>query len=194
VAYGFAVPGRAVRDLRDRSKTDTPGLSTLPDTITPMAPDTSTLDQIHQLLTTAGIDFRELHHEPTRTSEDSARARGEDIRIGGKALLMKVGGEFKLFVLSATLRVDSQAIRKHFETRKTRFASANGLKDLTGLVPGSVPPFGRPILPFDLYVDESITRNERIAFNAGSLTDSIFLSVPDYLQIAKPTVFQFSNH
>ena len=167
MAYGFAVPGRAVRDLRDRSKTDTPGLSTLPDTITPMAPDTSTLDQIHQLLTTAGIDFRELHHEPTRTSEDSARGATHFLKLD---------------------------IRKHFETRKTRFASAYGLKDLTGLVPGSVPPFGRPILPFDLYVDESITRNERIAFNAGSLTDSIFLSVPDYLQIAKPTVFQFSNH
>ena len=153
----------------------------------------STLAQIRQFLTAAGIDYRELHHEPTRTSEDSARVRGEDMRIGGKALLMKVGGEFKLFVLSAALRVDSQAIRKHFETRKTRFASADELKELTGLVPGSVPPFGRPILPFDLYVDESITRNERIAFNAGSLTDSIFLTVPDYLRVARPTVFRFSG-
>lgn len=153
----------------------------------------STLNRIRQLLTTAGVDYRELHHEPTRTSEDSARARGEDIRIGGKALLMKVGGEFKLFVLSAALRVDSQAIRKHFETRKTRFASADELKELTGLVPGSVPPFGRPIQPFDLYVDESITENQRIAFNAGSLTHSIFLSVPDYLQIAQPIIFRFND-
>ena len=141
----------------------------------------------------AGVDYHELHHEPTRTSEDSARVRGEDLRTGGKALLLKVGGEFKLFVLSAALRVDSQAIRRHFDTRKTRFASTEELQELTGLLPGSVPPFGRPILPFDLYVDKSITRSNRIAFNAGSLTDSIFLHVVDYLKIAKPTVFRFSR-
>ncbi len=158
-----------------------------------MDEDATVLEQIRGLLNTAGIDYRELHHEPTRTSEDSARVRGEDIRIGGKALLMKVGGEFKLFVLSAALRADSQAIRKHFEIRKTRFASADELKELTGLVPGSVPPLGRPILPFDLYVDDSITENGRIAFNAGSLTNSIFLSVTDYLKVTQPTVFRFSS-
>ena len=106
---------------------------------------------------------------------------------------MKVGGEFKLFVLSAALRMDSQAIRKYFDTRKTRFASTEELQEFTGLLPGSVPPLGRPILPFDLYVDESITQNNRIAFNAGSLTDSIFLHVEDYLKVAKPTVFRFSR-
>jgi len=119
-----------------------------------MDSETPILHRIRETLNAAGIEYRELHHEPTRTSEDSARVRGEDIRIGGKALLMKVGGDYKLFVLSAALRVDSQAIRKFLDTRKTRFASPEELHELTGLVPGSVPPFGRPILPFDLYVDE----------------------------------------
>jgi len=139
------------------------------------------------------VEYRELHHEPSRTSEESARVRGEDLRIGGKALLIKVDSEFRLFVLSAALRVDSQAIRTRFEARKTRFATAEELKQLTGLVPGAVPPFGRPILPFDLYVDPSILANERIAFNAGSLTDSMFLNVADYLKVAKPEVFRFAR-
>ena len=151
----------------------------------------SVLENIRALLAEAGIEYRELHHEPTRTSEDSARVRGEELRVGGKALLMKVGGEFKLFVLSAALRVDSQTIRAHFGTRKTRFASGDELRELTGLVPGSIPPFGRPILPFELYVDESITENDRIAFNAGSLTDSMFLRVEDYLAVARPEVLRF---
>ena len=64
---------------------------------------------------------------------------------------------------------------------------------LTGLVPGSVPPFGEPILPFPLYVDDSIIANERIAFNAGSLTDSVILSVVDYRTIALPELFTFSK-
>ncbi len=67
------------------------------------------------------------------------------------------------------------------------------MKKLTGLVPGSVLPFGRPILPFDLYLDEALRTNDRIAFNAGSLTDSIILAMPDYLRIAAPKdCFDFS--
>ena len=155
--------------------------------------DRRVLRQICNLLDEQEVAYRSLHHEPTLTSEDSARVRGEDIRIGGKALLIKVGGEFRLFVLSAALRVDSQAVRGHFGTRKTRFASAVELEELTGLVPGSVPPFGKPILPFELYVDLSITENDRIAFNAGSLTDSLFLSVEDYLRVARPTLFRFAE-
>ena len=149
------------------------------------------LQKIREFLDEHGVPYRELHHEPTLTSEDSARARGEDIRIGGKALLIKVGDDFRLFVLSAALRVDSQAVRSRFGVRKTRFATAAELKAITGLAPGSVPPFGRPLLPFDLYVDSSIVENDRIAFNAGTLTDSIFMTVADYLRVAKPTVFRF---
>jgi prolyl-tRNA editing enzyme YbaK/EbsC (Cys-tRNA(Pro) deacylase) len=60
-------------------------------------------------------------------------------------------------------------------------------------VPGSSPPFGEPILQLELYVDNSILRNEKIAFNAGSLTDSIIMRTEDYVQIAKPKgVFDFS--
>lgn len=154
---------------------------------------TPILDNIRQLLTANAVTFREVHHEPTRTSEESARARGESIEIGGKALLMKLGDDFRLFVISAAKKLDSAALRDRFNAKKARFATPDELKELTGLVPGCVPPFGRPILPFDLYVDESITRNEKIAFNAGSLTDSIIMPVPDYLRLANPAaIFRFS--
>lgn len=153
---------------------------------------TPILEAIRGLLDAEGAAYRHVYHEPTYTSEQSAAARGESIRIGGKALLMKVGEEFRLFVLSAALRMDSAAVRRRFDVKRARFATAEELMDRTGLVPGSVPPFGRPILPFDLYADESIRRNERIAFNAGSLTDSLIMSVEDYLRIARPEVFRFS--
>jgi Ala-tRNA(Pro) deacylase len=151
------------------------------------------LDRIRAMLANAGIEYREVHHEPTLTSEDSARARGEELRIGGKALLLKVNDEFRLFVLSAAKQLDSGAIKQRFAAKKTRFASAEELLELTGLVPGSVPPFGKPLLPFDLYIDNSILENEKIAFNAGSLTDSVIMAVSDYRKLADPEVFLFSK-
>jgi Ala-tRNA(Pro) deacylase len=159
-----------------------------------MNSETATVyEEIRKLLASRGVEFREVHHEPTRTSAESAKARGEDLAIGGKAILMKVGEEFKLFVLSAAKKVDSQKIKTHFNEKKLRFATPEELKELTGLVPGAVPPFGKPITPFDLYVDVSTTTNEKIAFNAGSLTDSIITSCKDYLKVTSPEIFEFAE-
>ncbi len=150
-------------------------------------------EKIRALLDDARVPYRAVHHEPTRTSEESARVRGEDIRVGGKALVLKVGQDFKLFVLSAALKADSKKIKAHFGERDVRFATAEELLSLTGLVPGAVPPFGRPVTPLELYVDPSILGNDRIAFNAGSLTDSIIMSREDYICVARPQVPAFAG-
>lgn len=148
---------------------------------------------IRELLAREGADFREVRHPPTRTSEDSARARGEPLAIGGKALLMKLAERHALFVISAARRVDSAAIRHELRVSRLRFVTAEELRRLTGLVPGSVPPFGEPILPFPLYADPSVFENDRIAFNAGTLTDSVVMSVPDWERIARPHRLTFSR-
>jgi Ala-tRNA(Pro) deacylase len=149
-------------------------------------------DRIVSLLTERTIAFRAVHHEPTTTSEASALARGESIAVGGKAILMKVDAEFRIFVLSAALKVDSKKIKDHFGAKKIRFATAEELLEKTGLVPGSLPPFGPPIFDIPLYVDSSVLANSIIAFNAGSLTDSLILPVPEYMSVALPAVFDFS--
>jgi prolyl-tRNA editing enzyme YbaK/EbsC (Cys-tRNA(Pro) deacylase) len=159
-----------------------------------LQPPETILENLRAWLLQEGVNFREVQHAPTLTSEDSARARGEELRVGGKALLMRCDAEFALFVLPADRKVDSGAIRRELNLRKLRFASREELADLTGLVPGSVPPFGRPILSFPLYVDLAIRSNDRIAFNAGSLTDSMILALDDYLRLASPErVFAFST-
>jgi prolyl-tRNA editing enzyme YbaK/EbsC (Cys-tRNA(Pro) deacylase) len=150
------------------------------------------LQAIRDLLQREAVPFREVHHAPTFTSEESAKARGEDLRTGGKAILMKVDATFRLFVLSAALKVDSSAIKQRFQAKKLRFATSDELQQLTGLVPGSVPPFGQPILPFALFADPSIQAQAKIAFNAGSLTDSIVMASNDYLKVAKPDLFAFA--
>lgn len=153
----------------------------------------TTLEHIRSWLTTEGVTFREAHHEPTRTSEESARARGEEMRIGGKALVIKVDDTFRLFVLSADRKLDSAAIKQYFGAKRTRFATPEELMQMTGLVPGSVPPFGKPILPFQLYTDPSVFENPRVAFNAGSLTDSMIIPIEDYRRLAAPEIFAFSS-
>lgn len=150
--------------------------------------------QIRQLLDSAGAVYRVVEHPPTPTSEDSARARSEPLEVGAKALLIKTDDVFRLFVLCADRQLDSGAVKTRLGVKKTRFATAEELLELTGLVPGSVPPFGRPILPLELYGDAEIgVRHDRVAFNAGSLTTSFIMSAADWRRIAEPEEFAFAK-
>jgi prolyl-tRNA editing enzyme YbaK/EbsC (Cys-tRNA(Pro) deacylase) len=153
----------------------------------------SVLDSIRALLNAEGVAFVEKAHAPTFTSEESARARGEALKIGAKALVMKTDDRYRLFVLPADRRVDSPSIKRQLGVKKMRFADAAELMELTGLVPGSVPPFGIPILPLELIADPALGNNEKIAFNAGSLTTSIVMPFGDYQRLSGARWLAFSQ-
>jgi prolyl-tRNA editing enzyme YbaK/EbsC (Cys-tRNA(Pro) deacylase) len=152
------------------------------------------LQRIRQLLTDNGCEFQEIEHSPTFTSEESAKVRGEELGVGAKALLLRTDDTFRLFVLPADRKLDSAAAKRAVPAKRVRFATPEELAELTGLVPGSVPPFGEPVLPFELFADVDVgVRYDKVAFNAGSLTVSIIMRGSDWEAAAKPTRFRFAK-
>lgn len=149
---------------------------------------TSVFLKICHLLDEHGIEYVVKEHEPTHTSEESAAARGDDLKVGGKALVLKADKRFVLFVIPADMKLNSKTAKQLLGARKLRFASREELKELTGLVPGSVPPFGRPILDFDIYVDSSVYENDSMSFNAGDLCRSITLASVEHRRVVRPAV------
>ena len=145
------------------------------------------LEKLEEFLDKNGVVYKRIDHGPTPTSEESAKARGESMDIGGKALLVKSNGVYSLFIIRASKKLSSKKLRKQLNSKSIRFADGDELFKLTGLIKGAIPPFGEPILPFRLFIDQTIYRNERIAFNAGSLYTSFILSVEDYLRVAGGT-------
>lgn len=143
----------------------------------------STHQKVIDFIKANNIPYQQISHEPAHTCEQSAEARNESIAIGGKTLLFKSKKAFHLFVLSAAKEVDSTRVRKIVKSQKLRFATKEELLEMAGVVKGALPPFGEPVLPFEIYIDLSILQNERIAFNAGLLTESIILACSDYLEI-----------
>lgn len=153
----------------------------------------SVLERIRGLLAAEGVSYTEKEHPPTRTSEESAAARGEPLGVGAKAILLKTDEVFRLFVLPADRKLDSAAIKRELGVKKIRFATPEELLELTGLVPGSVPPFGEPILPFELFADNGVGAEfPRVAFNAGSLTHSLILAAADWERVARPQRMKLS--
>ncbi|HJS08776.1 MAG TPA: YbaK/EbsC family protein [Pirellulales bacterium] len=152
------------------------------------------LSRIRDLLRGEDIAFREMQHAATHTSAESAAARGQDLSLGAKALVLRIDDEFALFVLRADRRLDSGAIKKQLGAKRLRFATPEELFERTSLVPGSVPPFGEPILPFKLYADNSLANSGAdIAFNAGSLTQSVAMSVADWQRVTNPIWLEFAE-
>jgi Ala-tRNA(Pro) deacylase len=152
-------------------------------------------NSVRELLSGDGIQYKEIRHTAASTSEESARVRGESLAVGAKALLLKTDDVFRLFVLPADLQLDAKRVKQELKIRSVRFATREELLGLTGLVPGSVPPFGRPVLPFELYGDPAIgSVEDKVAFNAGSLTLSIVMKASDWKSVAKPVLFSFAKH
>lgn len=159
---------------------------------------TITPASIRAWLDEQAIPYRHVVLAPTHTSQESADARGEPLEIGAKALVLKIdrrdGARHLVAVLSAATKLDSAAIRTRENARSVRFATREELLELTGLVPGSVPPFGAPLLPMDLVVDEHLARLPRVAFNCASLTESLVMTTADYLRAARPrAVFSLAH-
>lgn len=151
------------------------------------------LAAIRRLLAENGCTATEIEHPEVRTAEEAARVRGTPLEMGAKSILFKADGIFRIFTLSAARELRSRLIRKELGVRRTRFATAEELFQLTGLAPGAVPPFGEPILPFELVADPSLLAHERIAFTPGVRDRSMIMATADWLAVARPRVLAFSR-
>jgi Ala-tRNA(Pro) deacylase len=148
------------------------------------------LDEVLRFL--CNVPHRVINHQPARTSEESAAERGESVEIGAKALVVKVNQCFKLLVISGDRKLETKRVKNLFESKSFRFATVEELLELTGLVPGAVPPLG-PVLGLEMLIDRSLFRNKEMAFNAGRLDVSIKMQVKDFVTLVKPRIEDFSK-
>ena len=63
---------------------------------------------------------------------------------------------------------------------------------LTGLLPGSIPPFGS-LFDLPTLCDDRLGQNEVINFNAGDHGVSVSMRYADYVQVEKPQLGTFAE-
>ncbi len=141
--------------------------------------------RVEHLLRQHGIAFDVLRHEPVFTSEEAARVRGTPLASGAKALICKGGDRFMMFILPADRKLASKQIRRSRGWRKLRFANREEVERITGLAPGSIPPFGS-LFDLPTLCDTRLAENETINFNAGDHGISVSMRYEDYLRVEAP--------
>jgi len=152
----------------------------------------SVFERLRAALDGAGITFTHTRHRAVYTSAEAAEVRGVPLHSGAKALIVKVGESLVLSVMPADLSLDSVSLRKHLRARRSRFATQDEVFELTGLKPGSIPPFGS-LFALRTYCDPRLGDNERINFNAGSHTDSFQMAYADYVRFEKPEMVRLAK-
>jgi Ala-tRNA(Pro) deacylase len=152
----------------------------------------SVFDRLSVLLGRNDAQFNVIRHEPVFTSEEAAQVRGTSLSSGAKALICKLDGGFVMFVLPADRRLDSKAVRKQLEARSMRFASHDEILDMTGLKPGSIPPFGS-LFGLKTYCDERLRDESVINFNAGDHAISISMAIAEYERVERPEMGTFAQ-
>ncbi len=150
-------------------------------------------NEILRLLKHSGTEFDHRVHEPTPTSEDSARVREMELEEGIKALLLRGKSTKKnyQFNIPSHLKLDMKAVAE-IVGEKCEFEDAEVIKERFGLETGAVPPFGQ-LLNLETYYDERIHLHERAGFNCGLRTESIIMTAKDLIAIVQPKTGRFTK-
>ena len=150
------------------------------------------LSRIEQLLLAKQMPYDTLHHPPVKTSAEAAAVRGVPLASGAKALICKCDQEMIMFVMPANRRLAGKAIRRQGGYKKLRFASKEEVWELTGLKPGSIPPFGS-LFNIKTVCDPALGENTQINFNAGEHSVSISMRYDDYVSAETPRMLACSE-
>jgi Ala-tRNA(Pro) deacylase len=151
----------------------------------------SIFDRLNDKLQQAGIAFTVLRHAPVYTSEEAAAVRGTSLASGAKALVVKAGESFVLLVLPADRKLDSRKARTSLGVKALRFATREEVEQLTGLQPGSIPPFGS-LFGLPTSCDPALAANPSINFNAGDHAVSVQMSYDDFIAVEQPRLVEIT--
>jgi Ala-tRNA(Pro) deacylase len=149
-------------------------------------------ERVSALLDGRGVAYQVLRHAPVYTSEEAAAVRGTPLSSGAKALVMKAGERFVMLVLPADRKLESKLARQALGVKSLRFATKEEVLELTGLTPGSIPPFGS-LFNLPTYCEPALADNATINFNAGDHAISVAMRYADWLAVEQPTLAKVSE-
>lgn len=139
------------------------------------------------------VEYITIRHSPAYTAQKIAAAAHIPGREVAKTVMVNLDGKMAMAVLRATDQVDLDLLRGAAKARSVTLATEDDFKDaFEGVELGAMPPFGN-LYDMDVYADEALTKDNQIAFNAGSHTELLQLHYADFARLAKPKVASFSR-
>ena len=151
------------------------------------------LNKLRAFLDQNHIKYVAISHSKAYTAQGTAALAhipGQEI---AKTVIVKLDGALAMVVLPAPYQVDLLKLKKAVGVGDAMLAGEREFKQhFPDCETGAMPPFGN-LYGIPVYVDEQLTRDTEIAFNAGSHLELIRMSCADFMRLVNPVVLAFSS-
>jgi Ala-tRNA(Pro) deacylase len=138
------------------------------------------------------VRYVTIKHSNAYTSQEIAASAHVSGKEFAKTVMIRIEDKMAMAVLPASYQIDFGLLREIFRDKTVTMATEAEFKNrFPDCDPGAMPPFGN-LYGMEVYVEESLTADREIAFNAGSHSEIIRLSYEDYARLVQPRVFRFS--
>ncbi|OFV95211.1 MAG: deacylase [Acidobacteria bacterium RIFCSPLOWO2_12_FULL_54_10] len=150
------------------------------------------LTRIKQYLDQSGVPYEHHVHRTAFTAQEIAAEEHVPGKLVAKTVVLKVDGKSVMAVLPASEKVDLAAFQAQLNSKDIRLATEF---EFAGIFPdcevGAMPPFGN-LYNLPVYVDDTLTKDPEIVFNAGTHQDTIRIKYSDFARLVQPQIFSFS--
>jgi Ala-tRNA(Pro) deacylase len=146
------------------------------------------LSSLREFLDKHAVKYVVISHSLAYTAQGIAELTHIPGQELAKTVIVKINGKPAMAVVPASFHVDLRLLKTAINAKTVELASE---EEFRGLFPecetGAMPPFGN-LYGLDVFADESLAKDEEIAFNAGSHRELIRLAWKDFEHLAAPKV------
>jgi len=149
--------------------------------------------KLKEFLDQQGTKYVTMSHPVAYTAQEIAALTHISNKELAKTVIVKIDSALAMAVLPASYGVDLSLLRAATGARTVSLAKEAEFKDrFPECEIGAMPPFGN-LYGMAVYVDESLTKDKDIAFNAGSHSELLQVSYAEFERLVRPTVLKFSG-
>jgi len=150
------------------------------------------MSKIKKFLDTNKIKYVIIQHSPAYTAQEIAATAHISGKELAKTVMIKIDGKLAMAVLPASYKISFDQLKEALDVDDVKLAQEQEfMNKFPDCEVGAMPPFGN-LYGLDVYVAESLSEDEEIAFNACSHTELIKMRFEDYEELTKPERIRFS--
>lgn len=145
---------------------------------------------IKEFLDDNKVDYSVISHTPAYTAPEVAAICHLSGKFLAKVVIVKIDGKFAMIVEPAHQKVNLKSFEELTGSSNVILANEYEFKDkFPDCELGAMPPFGT-LYDMDVYVAESLTKDNQIAFNAGNHSELIKMSYKDFERLVHPNIIK----
>jgi Ala-tRNA(Pro) deacylase len=146
------------------------------------------LTKLKEFLDANGVRYEVRSHRTAYTAQQVAAEEHIPGREMAKVVMVRDGDEYLMVVLPAPYHVRLDRLEQASRRTGLRLAKETEFAGLfPACEPGAMPPFGN-LYSIPVWVDESLTKDEEIAFNAGNHEQTVHMRYADFARLVQPRI------